>query len=342
MDFSIKEKERFIKESSSIPFEYKAAQFSGPGKINVIETTMTELGEKEVVVALEGCGLCTSNIPPFEGRDWFDYPFEPGAPGHEGWGIVKAVGNQVSKFKEGDRVAMLSYHAFAQFDKAHEDSVVQLPPSFNDKPFPGEPLGCAMNIYTRSDIEPGQKVAVIGIGFLGALLIQLLKEAGAEVIAISRRDFALETAEKFKADHLIKLDDHWKIVDQVKKITNQKSCDRVIEATGKQWPLDLAGDLIGEGGKMIIAGFHQDGLRKVNMQTWNWKGIDVINAHERKQEKYISGIKEAVLAVENGILNPFPLFTHQFPLNEIKKAFKISTERPEGFLKALIINKYNK
>ena len=338
MDVRTHEKDIPIKESSSIPFEYKAAQFSEPRKINVVETTMSAIGEKEVLVSLEGCGLCTSNIPPFEGRDWFEYPFEPGAPGHEGWGVVKKTGSKVSRFKEGDRVALLSYHAFAQFDKAEEDAVIKLPSSLDGKPFPGEPLGCAMNIFNRSDINPGQSVAVIGIGFLGALLVQLLKKTGAEVIAISRRDFALEIAERFHADHLIRLDDHWKIVDQVKNITNQRSCDRVIEATGKQWPLDLAGDLVGEGGKMIIAGFHQDGLRKVNMQTWNWKGIDVINAHERKQERYISGIKEAVIAVQNNVLDPYPLFTHQFSLNETQKAFELSRERPDGFLKALIIN----
>ena len=67
----------------------------------------------------------------------------------------------------------------------------------------------------------------------------------------------------------------------MKQITAGRLCERVIEAVGKQWPLDLAGELVGYGGKLIIAGYHQDGPRQVNMQSWNWKGIDVINAHER-------------------------------------------------------------
>jgi len=54
-------------------------------------------------------------------------------------------------------------------------------------PFPGEPLGCAMNIFRRSGIRRGDTVAIIGIGFLGALLVQLAAGAGARVIAISRR-----------------------------------------------------------------------------------------------------------------------------------------------------------
>ena len=62
------------------------------------------------------------------------------------------------------------------------------------EPFPGEPLGCAMNIFRRSGIEAGQTVAIVGIGFLGAILTRLAADAGARVIAISRRPFSLEVA----------------------------------------------------------------------------------------------------------------------------------------------------
>jgi len=54
----------------------------------------------------------------------------------------------------------------------------------------------------------------------------------------------------------------------------------VIEAAGQQWPLDLATELTRERGRLIIAGYHQDGPRQINMQLWNWRGLDVINAHE--------------------------------------------------------------
>jgi NADPH2:quinone reductase len=65
--------------------------------------------------------------------------------------------------------------------------VVPLPSELDGHPFPGEPLGCAMNIFKRAEIRAGQTVAIIGIGFLGALLTQLAAQAGARVIAISRR-----------------------------------------------------------------------------------------------------------------------------------------------------------
>ena len=143
-------------------------------------------------------------------------------------------------------------------------------------------------------------------------------------------------AEKCGADEVIEMDDHWKIIEKVKTLTNGEFCERVIEATGKQWPIDLAGELTAVRGKLIIAGFHQDGPRQVNMQLWNWRGIDVINAHERDPKQYLEGMKLAVQAVEEGKLDPTPLFTHVFPAKDLQKAFEVHHESPEGFVKALI------
>lgn len=321
---------------SKLPETMQAAVFAAPGKIQAQEQALPKPGTEEVLVKLEGCGVCASNIPNYEGREWFSYPQEAGAPGHEGWGIVVDKGDKVDKLEIGDRVAVLSYAAYAEYDVAHQDATLKLGKELEGKPFPGEPLGCAMNIFNRSDIQPGQTVAIIGIGFLGALLIQLCKERGAHVIALSRRDYSLQVAKEGGADYTIPLNDHWEIIERVKKITEGKLCHRVIEATGKEWPLNLAGELLKNRGKLIIAGFHQDGMRSVNIQQWNWKGLDVINAHERDQEKYMEGMREAAKAVAEGRLNPEPLYTHSFSIEDTQKAFEHITERPDGFLKALI------
>src|SRR5205814_10313365 len=132
-----------------------ATIITAPGKIEVDDVPLPTPKAKEVRVKLEGCGVCASNIPPWEGREWFKYPMAPGALGHEGWGIVDAIGADVTSVKEGDRVAMLSEHAYAQYDIAAEDRVVLIPDHLADEPFPGEPLGCAINIFRRSGIEPG-------------------------------------------------------------------------------------------------------------------------------------------------------------------------------------------
>jgi threonine dehydrogenase-like Zn-dependent dehydrogenase len=169
----------------------------------------------------------------------------------------------------------------------------------------------------RSDIKAGQTVAIVGIGFLGALLTRFASDAGARVIAISRRPYSLEVARSMGAAETIAMDDHWQIIERVKELTGGVFCDIVIEAVGKQWPLDLAAELTRERGRLIVAGYHQDGPRQVNMQLWNWRGLDVINAHEREQQVYIDGISAAADAVANRVLDPTPLYTHRYALEQL-------------------------
>ncbi len=314
----------------------RAAVLAAPGEMRVDEVPVPEPGSGEVRVRLEGCGVCASNLTPWSGPDWFGFPAEPGALGHEGWGVIDAVGPGVDGLAVGDRVAALSYKSYAEHDIAAADAVVKLPASLAGLPFPGEPLGCAMNIFRRSDIAAGQTVAIVGIGFLGAILTRLATEAGARVIAISRRPFSLEVARSMGATELVAMDDHWRIIEQVKTLTDGRLCERVIEAVGKQWPLDLAGELTAERGRLIIAGYHQDGPRQVNMQLWNWRGLDVVNAHERDPAVYIQGIRDAVEAVASGRIDPRPLYTHDYPLERLGEALDATRDRPDGFLKALV------
>ena len=316
---------------------YKSLILESPKKLKVEETELREPKAGEVRIRLEGSGVCASNIPVWEGREWFSYPSPPGNPGHEGWGFIDAVGTGVKNLEIGDRVTALSYNAYATHDLAEAANVVKLPPSLVGKAFPGEPLGCAINIFFRSDIKEGQTVAIVGCGFLGLLLIQLAKSAGARVIALSKRKFSLKIAKEQGADETILMDDHFRIIETVKQLTQEKFCERVIEATGKEWPLNLSIELTAERGKLIVAGFHQDGMRNVNVQLLNWRGIDMISAHEREPRQYIKGIEMAIMAVEEGKMNPFPLFTHSFSLEDSDKAFQHLTERPDGFIKALIL-----
>ncbi len=286
---------------------------------------------------LEGSGVCASNLPVWEGRSWFQYPLAPGAPGHEGWGVIDALGPDVVGLKIGDRVAALSYHAYAQYDFAAADSVVKLPRELNGKPFPGEALGCAMNIFARSDIQAGQTIVIIGLGFLGTLLTELATRAGAHVVAVSRRSFALDMAREYGAVVTVRSDDAARTVRQVQTATGEDGCDRVIEVTGHQSALDLAAQVIRVRGRLVIAGYHQDAPRRIDMQTWNWKGLDVINAHERARKAYIQGMEAAVKAVVTGRLHPARLYTHQCELDELAQSFEALRARPEGFMKALLI-----
>ncbi len=315
----------------------RAARFRAAEQIALEEVDVRAPGTHEVRVRLEGCGVCGSNLPVWEGRPWFKYPLEPGTPGHEGWGVIDGIGDEVEDFAIGDRVAFLSGHAYAEHDFATTDSLVRLPPELAGKPFPGEPLACAVNIFRRSGIEPGQRVAIVGVGFLGAALTTLATRAGATVVAISRRPFALQMAEACGAAATVRLEDNVDALKKAREFVRGDGYERVIECVGSQSALDLASELTCTRARLVIAGYHQDGKRQVNLQDWNWRGLDVINAHERDPEQYRRGMQEAVDLVVRGELNPWPLFTHQFPLEDISAAFDTLAKRPSGFLKALVV-----
>jgi threonine dehydrogenase-like Zn-dependent dehydrogenase len=314
----------------------KAAVLAEPGRFEIADAPLPEPAPGQVRVRLEGCGVCASNLPPWEGREWFTYPMPPGGLGHEGWGVVDAVGDGVTNWRPGDRVASLSQRAYAEYDVAGENELIRLPAALDGTPFPGEPLGCAINIFDRSHIEAGQTVAVVGVGFLGALLIRLAKNAGARVLAVARRPFAQSVAARMGADEVIPMDDHYRVIERVRALTDDRFCPVVIEAVGKEWPLNLAGELTGTRGRLVVAGYHQDGLRSVNFQLWGWRGLDVINAHERDPSTYLRGTERAVQAAADGALDPTLLFTHTLPLEHIGEALTLTAERPDGFLKALV------
>lgn len=316
----------------------RAAVVAGPGRAEVVELDPAPLTPGDVRVAVAGCGVCGSNLPVWEGRPWFDYPLAPGAPGHEAWGTVVEVGADVAGgCKVGDPVAVLAERAFAEEVVVPAADAVVVPEVLAGQPFPGEALGCGCNIAARAGFAPGQTVAVVGVGFIGAVVTALATGAGAEVVAVSRRPFALEIATAMGARHTLAASEPDQVVTQVEALTAGRLCDVVVEAVGTQQPLDLAGRLTGVRGRLVVAGFHQDGPRTVDLQLWNWRGIDVVNAHERDREVARAGIRAAADAVADGRLDPTPLYTHRSPLDQLQQAMDALVQRPDGFLKALVV-----
>ena len=305
----------------------RAAVVQLPRAVTLADVRAPEPRPTQVLVRLAGAGICASELPLYEGREWFRYPREPGEPGHEGWGRVQAVGSEVTCLEVGQRVALISHRAHAEFDVAEAADVVALPAAIDDSaPFPGEPLACAVNAFNRARVEPGSRVALVGCGFLGLLLIQLCAEPAGEVVAISRRACARALALEMGAGRAVAPDD---------PALERETFDVVFEATGYQEPLEVASRLTRVRGRLVIVGYHQDGPRTVDMQLWNWRGLDVVNAHERDPAMYAAGLREAVEAVRLGRLDPSALITHRYTLDELDQAYRISLERPNGFVKAV-------
>jgi len=315
----------------------RAAVLTGAGQYEILEVPLPQPGPGQVRIRVEGCGVCSSNLTMWEGPDWMRFPTDPGAFGHEGWGIVDAIGEGVSSVGIGERVAFIGGKAYAEYDIASASHLVRLPKELEKLDLPLEPFGCAMNIFRRSHIEAGHTVAIVGIGFIGAILVGLACNAGAKVIAISRREESLKLATLMGPCHTVPMRDHMEIIDRVRELTCGKFCERAIEAVGKQWPLDLAAELTREGGRLVIAGYHQDGPRQVNMELWNWRGFDVVNAHERDPSVSILGMCEAVGAIKSGLIDPKLLITHRYPLERLGDALDATRDRQGNFVKAVVL-----
>jgi NADPH:quinone reductase len=119
----------------------RAAILTHPETIEIREIPRPVPQADEVQIRVESCGVCASNVAPFEGRPWFSYPFEAGAPGHEACGRIELLGRSVSGWQAGDRVAFLSNHGFAEYDVARVEAIAALPPQFDEEQIPAEPDG---------------------------------------------------------------------------------------------------------------------------------------------------------------------------------------------------------
>ncbi|MFJ2775363.1 alcohol dehydrogenase AdhP [Kitasatospora sp. NPDC087315] len=187
----------------------------------------------QVLVRLEASGICHTDIHAAHG-DWPVKPSPPFVPGHEGVGIVEAVGGQVRHTKAGERVAIawladacgrcdhcvsgwetlcLGQHnsgysvdgAYAEYALAHGDYVVPVPDGID--PLDAAPLTCAgVTTYKAlkvSGARPGTRVLVSGIGGLGHLALQYARVFGAETIAVDITDDKLALARELGADHVL-------------------------------------------------------------------------------------------------------------------------------------------
>ena len=131
------------------------------------------------------------------------------------------------------------------------------------------------------------------------------------------------------------MEDHHGIIGQVQELTGGGFCDRVIEAVGKQWPLDLAAELTRERGA------HRGRLPPG--RSANGRHVAVELARPRRDQRPRAGSRNLHPGHARGgrrrrlgRLDPRPLCTNTFPLERLGDALDATRDRPEGFLKALV------
>ncbi|HUS59324.1 MAG TPA: zinc-binding dehydrogenase, partial [Planctomycetota bacterium] len=211
-------------------------------------------------------------------------------------------------------------------------ALVKLPKEVDPVWAMGEPLACTVHAGARFCIRPGDRVAVVGSGFMGLLCLQLARLMGAgSLAAFDLLPWRLETARKFGAQlTFVPPPDGPQTV-----IRDAGECHVVIEAAGTQSALDMCTDLVAFHGRLLIVGYHQsnNGMRSVPMALWNWKAIDVINGHVRRDDEKRDAMAAGIEMIRSGGLDMKSLVTC-YPFDGMNTAFADLMARKPGLFKA--------
>jgi threonine dehydrogenase-like Zn-dependent dehydrogenase len=286
-------------------------------------------GPKDVLVRVRASGICASEL-----HDWEEGPKTPYAPGHEVAGDVVAVGPEVRLFKPGDRVTGLFHAGFADYACIGEDRVAPIPETIPTESAYGEPLACLLSAARRTKVDLGDRVAVVGLGFMGLMMMQLMRLKGAgAILGIDLRPEAARRGLEYGCDRTMTPVEFALAGDD----PALQKFDVVVEATGTQDGLSLATSLTREHGVLSILGYHQGGPREIDMKLWNFRALEVLNAHERRPDYRMDCMRRGLALVAAGRLDLVNTTSHRFPLERVGDAFEALASKPQGFIKAVVV-----
>lgn len=300
-------------------------------KFIIEEQTVPEWGVNQVLVKSAGCGICEGDLFQYKtsgGRR------EPVALGHEGSGVVMAAGQGVTGFKPGDRVTALG-GTYAEYFVADASSLIHVPDNVDITRALGEPLACCVHAAARFGIRPGDRVAIIGCGYMGIVCMQLARLMGAaEIMAFDLLPWRLELAKELGAD--VTVNSTGKRPETLAGKAGE--FDVVIEATGVEDAVTLGGLLLRHHGTLNLVGYHQsgEGMRTVDMKMWNFKALNVINGHVRNAEEKLQSMETAMKLLAAARLDTGKLIK-DYRFADINEAFAALENRAPGLLKANLI-----
>ncbi len=208
-----------------------------------------EPGPGQILIKTEACGVCHTDLHAARG-DWPVKPSPPFIPGHEGIGVVVALGAGVTSVQEGERVGVPWLYSacghceyclsawetvcasaqfggytqnggFAEYILADPDYVAHIPAGLD--PRDAAPIICAgLTSYKgikEASVRPGQWIAISGVGGLGHLAVQYAKAMGLRVCAVDIDDGKLAHATRLGADAVVNAL-HGDAIEAVRKATD--------------------------------------------------------------------------------------------------------------------------
>ncbi|CAH0149286.1 zinc-dependent alcohol dehydrogenase [Rhodococcoides fascians] len=277
-------------------------EFGGP--LIVKDIPIPQPAPEQVLVKMETCGVCHTDIHAAQG-DWPAKPTLPFVPGHEGIGVIEAVGSQVSKDRIGERVAIAwlgsacgecdhcvsgwetlcetqqnsGYSidgAYAEYAVAHAKYVVHVPDGISS--FDAAPLTCAgVTTYKAvkvGGVTPAQRVAIFGVGGLGHMAVQHAKIAGGFVTAVDIEDEKLDLAQELGADHTV----NSATTDPVEAIQALGGADVAIVLAVIPSVFDQAFRSLRRGGRLVCVSMPAHGVFPIPIFETVVGGISVLGS----------------------------------------------------------------
>jgi threonine dehydrogenase-like Zn-dependent dehydrogenase len=313
----------------------RIAVLQEPGRFTIADEAAPEPRPDEVLLRVTACGVCASELDMFQGAA--GHARYPWYPGHEVSGTVDSVGDEVRDLAIGDRVAVwVTERGFAERVAVRADRCVKVAEGVALDEALGEPLACAVNVVELADVQLADDVVVIGAGFMGHLVHQLVNLRGPNrVIVADARDEALDRAKRFGAVRTVNVTRE-SLVDAVAELTGGRGADVSVEMTGRQEPLSMLGDITRMSGTVVIGGYHQGEPRSIPLAQWNWMAFRIANGHFREPATILHGLRTGIALQNAGLVSLGELVTHRFGLEEIDVAFTTAIDKPDGFVKSTV------
>ena len=312
--------------------------------VNQIEVRKRELriGPDEVLVRTHLAGICGSDkslyqgiIPPggslhTELRKPFSYPY---FLGHEGGGEVVEVGDKVRNFSVGDTVMAFGWvETFSEYFKAREEDLERMPKGLDiDLACLGEPIACALFSGLKSETQLGDVVAVIGMGFAGQIIAQVVKAKGAfRTIGVDVSDAKLELAQKLGVDRVINPEREAPL-SAILDLTQGVGADVVVESAGTEEAVKLCSSAVRHNGTIVFYSWITQDIT-INISRWHHNSLKILNTglvHHGVRQRSI-WVPQALRPITQGQIDVKPLITHHFRLDDIQEAFAVATSEPRA------------
>ena len=340
----------------------KTAVMLGIGKMGFEEREIPQVKEDEVLVKLECVGICGSDLHYYESGAIGDYVVKPPfVLGHEPGGTVVEVGRNVKHLKAGDRVALepgktcghcefcktgrynlcpdVVFFATPPVDGvfqeyvAHEaDLCFKLPD--NVSTMEGaliEPLAVGFHAAMQGGARAGQTAVVMGAGCIGLVTMMALKAMGVtKVYTVDIMEKRLQKALELGADGVINAGQA-DAVEEVRKLTDGKGCDLVIETAGTQATTVQAIRMTKKGAAIVLVGYSKSGEMTLPMSLALDKELTFKTVF-----RYRHIYPMAIDAVAAGKVNLKGIVTDIFTLDEIQKAMDHSVNNKADIVKAVV------